>query len=138
MIRHAALAMKEHRQKVGQGILKSKRDPGKVKDAGMKLQLTLHDVLTNGWPKQDEEIGHLLDLLFEGEWVKEARKAAELPLGMVEDPLLASSDQENASTGVNFVSLAQLFSGRAFNCKPGVTPEARSVIWTQPWHWPGR
>ena len=39
-----------------------------------------------GWPAEDNEIGPWLDALFAGDWVKNLRAAAKMPLGLVVDP----------------------------------------------------
>jgi hypothetical protein len=46
----------------------------------------LQDVLIKGWPKEDKEFSHWLDLMFQGKWFKQVYKAARLPLGVVYDP----------------------------------------------------
>src|SRR5262249_30223295 len=39
-----------------------------------------------GWPKEDRELGAWLDAMFAGEWAGKLRRAAALPLGLVQDP----------------------------------------------------
>ena len=113
MLRQAALATEEHRKKVRQAFLKDDLDPDVVDEGKVKQVPALERVLENGWPKRDKEIGHFLDQLFEGSWVKEARKAAELPLGMVQDPRRVSWIEANSNTGPDYAALAELFSARA-------------------------
>jgi hypothetical protein len=71
--------------------------------------------LASGWPAQDEKLGQVLDLMFDGEWVKESSKAAELPLGLVEDPRNVGILEfaYNPRADHEFVPLAQLFAVRA-------------------------
>jgi hypothetical protein len=122
MIRHAALAMEEHRQKVRLGWGKGDLD---LADGGQAFpRLSLRDVLEKGWPQRDEEIGRWLDQVFEGGWVKEARKAAELPLGMVEDPRQASWGQTNSNTRADYEGLVDLFSARALQLQARGDPRA--------------
>jgi hypothetical protein len=104
LIQHAALGMQKYRQKVRQDTLRDGLDPDVAIDVKAKPLLTLKNAL---------EIGHLLDQLFERDWVKEAHKAAALPLGMVEDPRRVSWIQGNADSGPDYEGLAELFSARA-------------------------
>ncbi len=46
----------------------------------------LDEVLHKGWPKDAVELGHWLDALFARTWAADFRKAAALPLGLVQDP----------------------------------------------------
>lgn len=43
-------------------------------------------VLQTGWPKKDEDLGRWLDEMFAGAWAAKFRKAAAMPLGLVQDP----------------------------------------------------
>jgi hypothetical protein len=50
------------------------------------LQEAAWATLERGWPAEDQEVGPLLDTMFADDWVKRLTEAADLPLGLVEDP----------------------------------------------------
>src|SRR5205807_828350 len=54
-----------------------------------------------------------LDLLFQGPWVEEARTAAAMPLGMVQDPRLVGNDPHLWQIHQDGWRMACLFVGRA-------------------------
>lgn len=43
-------------------------------------------ILREGWPVKEQKLGQWLDRMFKGEWFGQLREAADLPLGMVENP----------------------------------------------------
>jgi len=120
MIRNAALTLARFRIMHRQGFA----DPAS-------------DVLAYGWPKKEQEIdpkadrplkgegvavevgateqeiGRWFDRLFEGAWAEEARKAAGLPLGMVQDPRGVSAFELAGEPPWDYVFLGEMFAARA-------------------------
>ena len=86
LLRSACKAMAEQRKQVEDKL----GAPSPSPDNRGGYRRFLDEVLEKGWPKKDEEIGPWLDHIFQGKWVNLARNAAELPLGMVDDPRLTS------------------------------------------------
>lgn len=48
-------------------------------------------ILEKGWPGDNAELASWLDEMCQGEWIEPLREAAQLPLGVVENPRLTSS-----------------------------------------------
>jgi hypothetical protein len=71
------------------------------------------DVISRGWPKNDNKFIYILDMQFQGDWVLEAEKAARLPLGMVVDPRQIGSLQPNPFSFDQSESLGRSFCLRA-------------------------
>jgi hypothetical protein len=46
----------------------------------------LEQILEEGWPAGNSQIGRKLDFLFEGSWIKRLREITALPVGMLNDP----------------------------------------------------
>lgn len=92
LIHRAGAAMREHEKKVEERI-KPPTEPIFPRDNVPTENLRVrdyyefcHQVLQKGWPKKGKELGHWLDLIFQGEWANQAAKAARLALGLVIDP----------------------------------------------------
>jgi hypothetical protein len=59
---------------------------GNNKKPPMDYMQVCREILENGWPKNDVEVGRWLDAMFEGAWAANLRKAANMPLGLMVDP----------------------------------------------------
>jgi hypothetical protein len=86
LIRNAFKAMKEHKEKVEEKL----KPPARFASERYGFRHLLGEIFEKGWPQKDQEISPWLDQIFQGDWVKMARKAAQLPLGMVVDPRQAN------------------------------------------------
>jgi hypothetical protein len=82
LIRNALKALADHK-KIVEDKLGAPRD-------SQDYRSLLDEIFDKGWPKKDQEIGSWLDQIFHGDWYPMARKAAQLPLGMVNDPRLTN------------------------------------------------
>jgi hypothetical protein len=125
LIRSAGSAMREHRAKVEKEL----GPPTKEAFIGMIVlgddkQYTRESyaqfvdmVLQAGWPnrRREKELGRWFDRLFEGEWARDAQKAAPMPLGMVQDPRLVDTHEQRALATVcdDCRQLAILLTARA-------------------------
>src|SRR5262249_21278922 len=89
-------------------------DPRSLKGAPGNYDMLLSDVLNHGWPKEDRAVGRWLDRLFQGEWVSLAKKAAQLPLGLVQDPRLGRREEhESVDAPWECHQMARLLMARA-------------------------
>jgi hypothetical protein len=125
LIRRAGGAMREHRAKVEKelGSPAKEASSGIVGEADEKPSAResyaqfVDMVLQNGWPnrRRENEFGHWLDRLFEGEWATDVQKAAPMPLGMVQDPRLTDTHDQRALGTLceNCRQLGVLFTARA-------------------------
>ena len=73
----------------------------------------VNEVWRDGWPAQSAELARWLDRMFEGEWAAEARRATELPPGLVLDPRLRSRSSYDRDVQQGCQDLAALFTARA-------------------------
>lgn len=64
--------------------------PGKplFPDKAQGFQMEIMTALFEGWPDRPSDLGDKLDKQFQKEWYKHVRKAADCPLGVVEDAKL--------------------------------------------------
>ena len=65
---------------------KANRNPRAYNGIEPNYLLACQEILSNGWPPEDKEIGRWLDAVFAGEWVEDFRQAVEMPLGLVVNP----------------------------------------------------
>jgi hypothetical protein len=76
-------------------------------------------------PRQNEEISQKLDLLFQGEWAKNTKRAAHLPLGMIVDPRQANLLDAWQQPFGQYPTMASLYVLRASQMQAnGDTPSA--------------
>jgi hypothetical protein len=118
LIRQACSAMAEDRRHLELQLGPAPK-PGSLPNGAQPVASTydmlLGDAVAKGWPKEDGAIARFLDGLFQGEWVSLANKAAQLPLGMVQDPRLVRSrdDSEYLRVSQQSLEMARLFEARA-------------------------
>ena len=88
------------------------------------------EVLSFGWPQQDKELSSWLDRLFEGnwffegKWVEDAQKAAQLPLGVLENPRLPQPKERWWNTIQDCQDLAKAFVLRGLQRQAHGDPRA--------------
>ncbi|HEV3260039.1 MAG TPA: hypothetical protein VG013_24435, partial [Gemmataceae bacterium] len=89
MIQLAAREFTDQEKKVGDqvGPPRKRSLPGDQAEAQTTYRDQVWQVVVQGWPKKDPELGRWLDRMFEGSWWKHLQEAAALPLGVVADPL---------------------------------------------------
>ena len=120
-IRHALADLTEHRQKVdalwGTPSVSTNQSP---------YSNWTRDVVQTGWPSADKELSRWLDQIFQGKWVGETQRAVRLPLGMVQDPRLVSSNRSLGQTGQQCDEMARLFMVRALQVQ--VQGDSRSAL----------
>jgi hypothetical protein len=111
LIREAATDLTDEERFVG-----TQKQPSEVSDEwpAKKLERALRHVVDKGWSNDDQkQIGPWLDRLFKGEWAEKAQQAANLPLGMVEDPRLADPVRPGQTPVRDYERLANLLVARA-------------------------
>jgi hypothetical protein len=122
LIRQAVAALKDHQAAVNRQLgpptrplFPEKEDPGDGFQPAVDTPFgdQLDHVVKKGWPRQDQEIGRWLDLLFQGAWANDAERAARLPLGLVEDPRLVKSMAVLGRSSDGCYQMARLFVVRA-------------------------
>jgi hypothetical protein len=69
------------RQMGNQAVLPRNKTPN-----GPTFETMAEAVLSQGWPAGNAELGHWVDAMVAGEWTHDLAEAANLPLGIAEDP----------------------------------------------------
>ncbi len=64
------------------------RNEAEMNGGGNELQREIQNVLAHGWPNQRPKLDDKLDFWFEKDWYKHLKRAAQSPLGVVEDAKL--------------------------------------------------
>jgi hypothetical protein len=93
LVRRAVIEAETHRKELELKLPRPKRptfpgieDGPEVDEATYSYRHLAYDVDEKGWPKEDGELVHWLELMFKGDWFAKVRRAARLPLGVVIDP----------------------------------------------------
>ncbi|HYV37539.1 MAG TPA: ABC transporter permease subunit [Gemmataceae bacterium] len=100
LLRNANRTLKSHQKTVNEEI-------GVGITNGFNVRFIIHD--QEGWPSEDKDLAKWLDRLFEGEWAQEATKAASMPLGLLIDPRVASSNPHDWRDAREYREMVELF-----------------------------
>jgi hypothetical protein len=115
LLRRALEEMEQSRKKVEAKLGKPTKDlRGRLVSAnsgGISYEGLASDILYQGWPAEDAEIGRWFDEMFAGPWADQCRKAAAMPPGLFMDPRTPGWDGTNSAKRCSMA--ACLFSARA-------------------------
>src|SRR4029077_1078166 len=96
-------------------------------DKRNKYNFFLDEIEEKGWPKKNQEIGRWVDQIFQGEWIKMVQKAAQLPLGMFQDPRL--TDILSGQFHGEFFNMGRLLMVRALQVQAwGESQKALNIL----------